>query len=91
MEQVKTQEGWYKPMRICIDHRTDYVYDEPVSHALQQLRLTPKSRAGQEVVRWAITIDGGRVELEFDDQHNNRVTPGQHRARQGPDQHPLRG
>ena len=61
-------------MRICIDHRTDYAYDEPVPYALQQLRLTPKSRAGQEVIRWSITVDGGKVELEFDDQHNNRVS-----------------
>ena len=61
-------------MRLTIDHRTDYHYDPPVPYALQQLRLTPKSRAGQEVVRWMIAIEGGKVELEFDDQHNNRVS-----------------
>ncbi len=61
-------------MRLSIEHRTEYAYDAPVPYALQQLRLTPKSRAGQEVIRWEITIEGGRIELEFDDQHNNRVT-----------------
>ncbi|MGI9501863.1 MAG: transglutaminase family protein, partial [Geminicoccaceae bacterium] len=61
-------------MRLLIDHRTDYAYDAPVPYALQQLRLTPKSRAGQEVVRWSIAIEGGKIELEFDDQHNNRVS-----------------
>ena len=61
-------------MRLSIDHQTHYAYDAPVPYALQQLRLTPKSRAGQEVIRWSITIEGGRVELEFDDQHNNRVS-----------------
>jgi len=61
-------------MRLSIDHQTDYTYDAPVPYALQQLRLTPKSRAGQEIIRWSITVDGGQVELEFDDQHNNRVT-----------------
>lgn len=61
-------------MRLNIDHRTDYRYDAPVPYALQQLRLTPKSRAGQEVIRWTITIEGGTLELEFDDQHNNRVS-----------------
>lgn len=60
-------------MRLMIEHRTEYSYDAPVPYALQQLRLTPKSRAGQEVIRWAISIDGGKVELDFDDQHNNRV------------------
>lgn len=61
-------------MRLSITHRTDYAYNAPVPYALQQLRLTPKSRAGQEVIRWAISIEGGKVELEFDDQHNNRVS-----------------
>ncbi|MEM8951751.1 MAG: transglutaminase family protein [Pseudomonadota bacterium] len=60
-------------MRLKIDHRTDYTYDAPVPYALQQLRLTPKSRAGQEVIEWSIAIEGGRIELDFDDQHNNRV------------------
>ena len=63
-----------RPMRLSIDHHTNYAYDRPVSYGLQQLRLTPKSRAGQEVVRWIIAIEGGKVELEFDDQHNNRVS-----------------
>ena len=45
-------------MRLIIDHRTDYSYDPPVAYALQQLRLTPKSRAGQEVIRWSIAIEG---------------------------------
>lgn len=75
-----------EPMRLLIDHRTDYAYDAPVPYALQQLRLTPKSRAGQEVVHWSIAIEGGKVELEFDDQHNNRVNlvstePGQDKLR----------
>jgi len=61
-------------MRLNIDHRTDYTYDRPVPYGLQELRLTPKSRAGQEVIHWDISIDGGKVELAFDDQHNNRVT-----------------
>ena len=61
------------PMRLMIEHRTEYSYDAPVPYALQQLRLTPKSRAGQEVISWVISIDGGKIELDFDDQHNNRV------------------
>ncbi len=71
-------------MLLSIDHRTEYVYEEPVTYALQQLRLTPKSRAGQEVIQWSIAIEGGKIELEFDDQHNNHVSlvstePGQTR------------
>jgi transglutaminase-like putative cysteine protease len=60
-------------MRLTINHRTHYDYDAPVPYALQQLRLTPKSRGGQTVNHWTLAVDGGRVELDFDDQHNNRV------------------
>lgn len=60
-------------MRLTISHTTHYHYDEPVHYALQQLRLTPKSRAGQTVLSWSTHVDGGRQELEYDDQHNNHV------------------
>lgn len=60
-------------MRLKINHQTSYRYDEPVNYALQQLRLTPKSRAGQTVFNWETTIKGGQLELEFDDQHHNNV------------------
>jgi transglutaminase-like putative cysteine protease len=60
-------------MRLKILHRTTYAYDRPVAFGLQQLRLTPKSRIGQSVLTWRTTIEGGRRELDFDDQHMNRV------------------
>jgi len=61
-------------MRLKISHSTAYRYDGQVQYALQQARLTPKSSAGQQVLAWNVTIDGGRQEFEFDDQHNNRVS-----------------
>jgi transglutaminase-like putative cysteine protease len=61
-------------MRLNITHTTSYHYEHPVHYGLQQLRLTPKSRAGQQVLNWEITVEGGSKELEFDDQNNNRVT-----------------
>lgn len=60
-------------MRLKISHQTRYSYDEPVQYALQQLRLTPKSRVGQSVVNWETIVEGGTTELEFTDQHNNHV------------------
>ncbi len=60
-------------MRLKIAHQTTYHYDIPVTYALQQLRMTPKSRPGQTVLSWDIAIEGGRKELEFDDQNNNHV------------------
>jgi transglutaminase-like putative cysteine protease len=59
--------------RLHIRHVTTYAYDAPVSYGLQQLRLTPKARHGQAIVSWRTRLDGGRVEVEFDDSHANRV------------------
>lgn len=60
-------------MRLNISHVTKYSYTEPVHYALQQVRLTPKSTGGQTIINWDIQLDGGKKELEFSDQHNNKV------------------
>ncbi len=60
-------------MRLKVSHRTSYKYERPLSYGLQELRLTPKSRANQTVIDWSITVDGGKCEVEFDDQHMNHV------------------
>lgn len=60
-------------MRLRISHTTTYDYDEPVPYALQQLRLTPKSHAAQNVLSWTTTIDGGQKQLSFEDMHRNTV------------------
>ena len=72
-------------MRLRIHHRTSYDYDTPVQYALQQLRLRPKSGHGQNILDWNLTIEGGRVELGFEDQHHNHVdlvgiNPGHHQV-----------
>lgn len=61
-------------MRLNISHLTTYQYDKPVHYALQQVRLTPKAQASQNVLTWDMTVKGGRKELELTDQHNNLVT-----------------
>ncbi|MGB8623452.1 MAG: transglutaminase family protein [Paracoccaceae bacterium] len=60
-------------MRLTIRHHTRYSYDRPVAYGLQELRLTPPERTNQHVLTWTIGVDGGRRELEFDDQHMNHV------------------
>lgn len=60
-------------MLLTISHVTEYLYSDPVSYALQQLRLTPKSRAGQNVLDWDTQISGGSVNLAYEDHNNNRV------------------
>ncbi|KIT17375.1 transglutaminase family protein [Jannaschia aquimarina] len=59
--------------KLSIRHITHYRYDQPIVYGLQQVRLTPKSRAGQNVLNWQTHVRGGRVECAFDDEHANRV------------------
>ena len=61
-------------MRLHVSHLTTYQYDKPVHYALQQVRLTPTSQESQKVVTWNLTVEGGRKQLDFEDQHHNRVT-----------------
>lgn len=60
-------------MLLTINHISRYHYDAPVQYALQQLRLTPKQRQGQNVITWSIEVEGGQKQLQFEDQHNNTV------------------
>jgi transglutaminase-like putative cysteine protease len=61
-------------MRLKILHTTTYHFETPVTYGLQQLRLIPKSRTGQNVLHWAMQIDGGNLETEFTDHNQNRVS-----------------
>lgn len=61
-------------MRLNIEHASVYRYDAPLVFGLQELRMTPKSRAGQTVLRWSINVEGGEAQARFDDHNNNNVT-----------------
>lgn len=60
-------------MRLSVQHKTHYTYDTPVPYGLQQVRLRPKSRAGQVVEDWHIDVSGGQVEVSYEDEHANAV------------------
>lgn len=61
-------------MRLRVEHTTHYNYDAPVGYALQQLRLTPKERPGQQTVHnWTIEVEGGAQQLHYTDHHGNGV------------------
>ncbi|NVE93536.1 transglutaminase family protein [Altererythrobacter lutimaris] len=61
-------------MRLSIRHTTRYQFAQPVAHALQRLRLTPKATQGQEILDWSMEFENAEVELEYDDQHFNHTT-----------------
>ncbi|ARO14782.1 putative transglutaminase protein [Ketogulonicigenium robustum] len=60
-------------MRLNIRHVTTYDYDGPVPYGLLQLRMTPRDSQNQRVLSWDSTVEGGRLQLQFDDQHGNGV------------------
>lgn len=61
-------------LKLKIRHTTHYAFAQPVVHALQRLRLTPKSTQGQRIIDWQMHFDNAQAELEYDDQHFNHVT-----------------
>lgn len=61
-------------MQLKITHTTTYRFEAPVAYGLQQLRLTPKTRPGQSVLDWSMSVSGGRIETGFQDHHLNVVT-----------------
>ncbi|AUX70400.1 transglutaminase [Porphyrobacter sp. HT-58-2] len=61
-------------LTLSIRHTTHYAFTQPVVHALQRLRLTPKETQGQRIREWRMTFDNAHAELQYDDQHFNHVT-----------------
>lgn len=60
-------------MLLKIHHRTHYRFEHPVPYGLQRLRLIPKENAAQHIVRWDTNIEGGKVEADYLDFHNNHI------------------
>ncbi len=46
-------------MRLTVDHVTRYSYESPVRSIVQSHRLTPSSFAGQKLIDWEDTVQGG--------------------------------
>lgn len=60
-------------MKLAIRHTTRYLFNEPVIHALQRLRLTPKETQGQQILEWDMHYENAHPELEYEDQNHNTV------------------
>ena len=61
-------------LTLRVQHTTHYAFGEPVIHALQRLRLTPKATQGQRIIDWQMRFENAVAELQYDDQHFNHVT-----------------
>lgn len=60
-------------MQLNIHHKTEYSYSEPVSYALQKVRLRPLASALQDIETWDITVTGGKIETGYLDHYGNHV------------------
>jgi transglutaminase-like putative cysteine protease len=60
-------------MRLKIRHETHYSYGQAANSAVQILRLTPRSHAGQFVRRWRVEIDAD-CRLHRDDDAFGNIT-----------------
>jgi transglutaminase-like putative cysteine protease len=61
-------------MLIHVRHTTTYHYESPASYAIETLRLTPPSFAGQTVNSWSIVAPGIETALRFTDGFGNQAT-----------------
>ncbi len=60
-------------MQLHITHTTHYRYDRPVDYALQKVRLRPLPSVLQQVDRWSVTIEGGKIEADYTDHYGNHT------------------
>ena len=60
-------------MRLKIHHRTHYRFEHPVPYGLQRLRLIPKENDSQKILHWNTGVEGGQVEADYTDYHNNHI------------------
>lgn len=60
-------------MLLSISHTTHYKYEEPGSHAVQKLRLTPHDSDAQTVINWSIDAPGIETAATHVDGFGNRV------------------
>lgn len=60
-------------MQLKIHHHTHYRFDQPVPYGLQRLKLIPKENAAQHILNWQTRIEGGTVQADYIDYHNNHI------------------
>lgn len=63
-----------KGLRVEVDHRTCYKFQEPPRHGVQRLRLKPTSGSTQSVVDWNLKVENGDVQVDYIDHLGNAVT-----------------
>lgn len=61
-------------MRLRIQHKTTYRYDQPIAYAIQSLRMMPRGFDGQGIENWSVTVANRHQPLPaFIDGYGNWV------------------
>ncbi|HWE76801.1 MAG TPA: transglutaminase family protein [Stellaceae bacterium] len=60
-------------MRLAIRHTTAYRYSQPITYAIQALRLTPRPYEGFNVISWRVRGEGRHELPSFVDGYGNIV------------------
>jgi transglutaminase-like putative cysteine protease len=60
-------------MRIYVEHRTTYIYEDPPTAVMQVLRLTPRNHDGQQVRNWRIFLDHDAHLVSGEDALGNTI------------------
>ncbi len=60
-------------LHIAISHTTHYRFEIAPAHGLQRLRLRPKSTHGQQVIHWNLSVEGGKIQAEYEDHNHNHT------------------
>lgn len=61
-------------MRLSVLHHTRYRYEAPQARVVQSHRLTPAKFAGQNPLRWAVSVDGATMGARFTDGAGDLVS-----------------
>ena len=60
-------------MRLRIEHRTTFIYHEPISEAYTEMRLKPCDACGQNCLSFSLVTEPRGVVMQYTDRYDNDV------------------
>lgn len=63
-------------MKLLINHQTHYLYERPVQHSMQYIRMIPQDTTSQRILQWGISVPGTQIQ-QVDGFGNQWLTTSQ--------------
>lgn len=60
-------------MRLRIEHRTTFIYDEPITEAYTEMRLRPSDACGQMCLSFSLSTEPRGAVMKYTDRYGNDV------------------